>query len=378
MSKETFKADLKMQASMLFDHLRKIKSNPESMQQYSELDDLVFDCCVFLLDSVNSLVDNCEHSYISVGESLIKRISAYASLSVRDRIFLIVTFYRFFYEHAIVVPNYVSGDRLSLCATLKEYIERYETDDSLLLSSKYYVLNIFPVMLVDSRVSGQFNTFTDEHQKIIKELSKYKDSDAKVSEVLTQLATWDQRTNENFKRVDALNIELKNLSSSYNFANISHGFQNLLNSKKSDLNLNSTLLLILSLVLVCPPIAAIYVGVDFEPNVYKSSSYYISALVSYIPFVVLDFFILYFFRISLSTRKEIATQIVQLELRKSLCQFIESYSEKSKEMSATTPKLLEKFETLIFSGLTTDPANIPTTFDGFEQLANTIKSFKSQ
>ena len=38
---------------------------------------------------------------------------------------------------------------------------------------------------------------------------------------------------------------------------------------------------------------------------------------------------------------------------------------------------LEKFESLIFSGVVSDPEKLPSTFDGVEQIGNLIKSIKN-
>jgi len=73
--------------------------------------------------------------------------------------------------------------------------------------------------------------------------------------------------------------------------------------------------------------------------------------------------------------QSIKTQLLQLELRKSLCQFIESYSTFSTDIKARDPSALEKFENLVFSGL--KRRKPPSTFDGIEQLAKLFKGIKS-
>lgn len=377
MSKETFTTDLKLQTSTLYDGLRNRRNNPDGVYQSSEVDTLIESVCEFILENADSIVFACEHSCQYLGRGLLSRISTYFSLSVEDKFLLCIVLYRFFVEFSIVDSNYRFDEVGGLCFSLRDYIENFDVHDKSTNAIKHYTLVVFPSELVRSQANGKFLKYSSEQQQIIEDISKYKDSDVKVSKVLTQLESWDLQVEGKFERIDALNKELKNLSSSYNFANISHGFQNLLSSKEESLKYNSFIVFALSFVLIAPPIYKIFFGSGIDLDSYRNSVYYLSILIDYVPIVILDFFILYFFRIALSTRKEITTQIVQLELRKSLCQFIESYSEKSKEMASATPNLLDKFETLIFSGLTTDPANVPTTFDGFEQLANMIKSFKN-
>lgn len=66
--------------------------------------------------------------------------------------------------------------------------------------------------------------------------------------------------------------------------------------------------------------------------------------------------------------------MVQIELRKTLCQFIQNYSDYSKNIKEKDANSLEKFENLIFSGLVTNEDKLPSTFDGIEQLTKLIKN----
>ncbi|MFC6168109.1 hypothetical protein [Acinetobacter terrestris] len=60
-----------------------------------------------------------------------------------------------------------------------------------------------------------------------------------------------------------------------------------------------------------------------------------------------------------------------------LCQFIQSYAEKSKELKEHNKEGFEKFESLIFSSIVSSDDRIPSTFDGMEQLSSLLKNFKS-
>lgn len=67
---------------------------------------------------------------------------------------------------------------------------------------------------------------------------------------------------------------------------------------------------------------------------------------------------------------------MQIELRQSLCQFIQSYADYTKEIKENNAGSLEKFENLIFSNILSTPEKVPSTFDGLEQLANLMKELK--
>lgn len=74
--------------------------------------------------------------------------------------------------------------------------------------------------------------------------------------------------------------------------------------------------------------------------------------------------------------RTVQTQIMQLDLRLSLCQFIQSYAEYAKEIKTNDKDALDKFENLIFSSILSSDEKIPSTFDGLEQLNSLIKQFK--
>jgi len=63
--------------------------------------------------------------------------------------------------------------------------------------------------------------------------------------------------------------------------------------------------------------------------------------------------------------KNIIAQMMQLELRMALCQFIHNHADD-----------YEKFENIIFSPLVSSDDKIPTTFDGMEQLAKLVSEFR--
>ncbi|HDR1137280.1 TPA: hypothetical protein QB640_002020 [Pasteurella multocida] len=67
---------------------------------------------------------------------------------------------------------------------------------------------------------------------------------------------------------------------------------------------------------------------------------------------------------------------MQLELRQSLCQFIQNYADYAKEIKEKDSASLEKFENLIFSSILSSPDKVPSTFDGLDQLANIVKEMR--
>jgi hypothetical protein len=91
--------------------------------------------------------------------------------------------------------------------------------------------------------------------------------------------------------------------------------------------------------------------------------------------VVIESIIIYFFRIVLHKYNSIVDQIVQLETKQSVVQFIEGYV-KFKKDNNTNKDELEKFEDIVFSKISPnlqDMPNIPNVMDLVDGLGKAIK-----
>lgn len=97
-----------------------------------------------------------------------------------------------------------------------------------------------------------------------------------------------------------------------------------------------------------------------------------------VPYLTLMIIIIYFFRVSLFNFRSIKAQMTQLSLRMSLCQFIQSYADYSKGIISDNKDLLVRFENIIFSNIVVTEENIPSTYDGLEQLATMIGTLKKK
>lgn len=85
---------------------------------------------------------------------------------------------------------------------------------------------------------------------------------------------------------------------------------------------------------------------------------------------------IYYFRIILNDYKSINSQILQIDTRKTLCQFIQSYAEYSSDIKKNNGMALDKFENIIFSGIVSDSDKLPSTYDGIHEIGKLIKSIK--
>lgn len=182
---------------------------------------------------------------------------------------------------------------------------------------------------------------------------------------------WDDELEIREKRIEALNEKLSGLETGYNFVGLVHGFRDLVQKKKSEERRAFWCLLGLGALVVAPLIFEVLLMLKHETSFseYKEFALYIIP-----PALALELILVYFFRVVLFHFRSIKAQLLQLELRTALCQFIQSYSDYSTNIKKANGAALEKFENLIFSGLLSNEDKLPATFDGADQL---IKMFKS-
>lgn len=185
---------------------------------------------------------------------------------------------------------------------------------------------------------------------------------------------WEIKFEAHQKKLNNLTTTIENLKSDYNFVGLVSGFQKIRTNKKNE-NLTTMLaMLFLSLTMVVLPII-ISLNASLAEKI-QSENY--SALIAWlIPSLTIEVLILYYFRIFLQQYKSVQAQLLQIDLRVSLCQFIENYIKYKKDNSLQKDESLSKFESLIFSGIVADSGSIPSTFEGIEQLSTLFKSIGS-
>ena len=157
----------------------------------------------------------------------------------------------------------------------------------------------------------------------------------------------------------------------FNFVGLHQGFSELASGKKNEARWLFWSLLGLGGLILAPLIVEVLfaLGVGLrEPNV--------GYLLLFVPLVSIEIVLIYFFRVVLLNYRSVKAQIMQIELRMTLCQFIQSYADYSAKIKAADSVALEKFESLIFSGILSDPEKLPSTFDGISQVSSFIKSIK--
>lgn len=202
-------------------------------------------------------------------------------------------------------------------------------------------------------------------------MREYNERYASASELKTQ---WDAEVAIKESQVNALKEQLGKLETGFNFVGLVDGFHQLSRQKQNEKCVAFISLLALGTIILSPVIGElvfIYLNRD-ELDAYKQV--FLFALP---PLLAIEILLIYFFRVVLVHFRSIKVQLLQLQLRAALCQFIQSYSTFATEIKQKDAAALEKFESQIFSGIILSEENLPSTFDGTEQLAKLIRGIKS-
>ncbi|ELX11473.1 hypothetical protein Jab_1c00560 [Janthinobacterium sp. HH01] len=183
---------------------------------------------------------------------------------------------------------------------------------------------------------------------------------------------WKKELSSSEDRVNALQVTLKEQTTAFNFVGLSKGFSDLENTIRGELELLQARLPIFGFFVLVPVILELLSVNMGWVNVNKDNPFTLiaSAIIS----VTATLLFLYFFRITLRSTDTCKAQLIQVRLRMTLCQFIQSYADYSNEVKAKNPDALSKFENIIFAGIVNSDDKLPSTFDGMEQLSGLFKA----
>lgn len=166
--------------------------------------------------------------------------------------------------------------------------------------------------------------------------------------------------------IDAIEVKVKKYRQEYNFVGLNDGFLKM--KKDKELELENIKIDYKSLfgILLFAPVIMFFVAFFKSSEPLKNVGYFYFVF----PVVTFELVLIYFFRLSYLEAKSIRTQLVQIDLRLNLCAFIQGYVEYRKDNGKRIDKLLESFDSLIFSPIQVNDINIPSMFDGIDAIAN--------
>lgn len=254
--------------------------------------------------------------------------------------------YRFLVEYQISSPRQISSDLLSVLSRVSDF--EYGTGaNQVRYAGQQMLINIVQHYLYHPSLTSLKNL-----PDVIKR------SESEREEAEKNLSVREDRVN-------ALAEKLETYETAFNFVGLYSGFKNLRTAKVSERRWNFFYLLLLGALLLLPVVAKFLsfldVSVRSEPD-----------LVGLAALAGLELLLLYFFKVALQNFRSVKAQLLQIDLRMTLCQFVQNYAEYSKGAPQGSAGLLERFEQVVFSGIVNDESAIPSTFDGLDKLVELV------
>ena len=297
-----------------------------------------------------------------VGSDMIdrmRRFSRYSEGEHAGEIFVIFSIvYQFLCEIEFMAPeSFIYAKALEI---LGDVDERFETIQGLLKKRIVFARYLMPAQITKK--------FLRDHA-----INDYYDFNLKVEDASRFMDRWREDFDKQKKDIEELERSAKNIAATFNFVGLVNGFRRLAEEKKNEKKWSLGTLLVLVLLMVAPPIVQISYIFNNMELVASNKGVLLYALPA---ILAIEVVLIYLFRVVLVQFRSVKAQILQIDLRMSLCQFIQSYADYSIKIKEKDPNALAKFESLVFSGISPDNEGIPSTFDGVEQLANFIKSIR--
>ncbi|MEQ9942388.1 hypothetical protein ABRP58_10115 [Pectobacterium aroidearum] len=312
--------------------------------------------CISIINSIGANTDywskNNHFNIEEIGDDFRRKIMRYSTES-GDINLIFSMLFRFVMEMYFNQKNALTDEVLD---AKKFAIEQKEKFPSLAQDNINYAINEMPFSIIRHKFQS------DDIQHFIEAAQAEKTMKERVIE-------WNEKIENQIQKVKNLNDDLKQQERTYNFIGLYKGFHYLSKIKKIEARKAACSKNIFGFLVVIPLIIEIAL-LTMRGDV----GFFDNFTVTLIPTFALTFILIYYFRISLSNYQSIKSQIVQIELRKSLCTFIQSYSDHADGI--TDKESLRKFENVIFSNIMPSDDRIPSTFDGIEQIAKLIESIK--
>ena len=190
--------------------------------------------------------------------------------------------------------------------------------------------------------------------------------------VSDQVAGWKIDLDEKLKTVEDLRQTLTEQRDHFNFVGLFSGFNDLSIAKKGELKNARIMMWILGLLMTVPlfiDAIFLYAHVDKLDTI----SPMLLGAFSLLTFSV-TFIFGYFYRIFLKSSQTCKAQLLQIEFRKTLCQFIQPYVSYASELK--NKEALAKFESIVFSPLSFSEESNVSMFEGLEQLTGLVAAVR--
>ncbi|KHS75860.1 hypothetical protein RC94_11390 [Pectobacterium brasiliense] len=252
------------------------------------------------------------------------------------------------FKEAKNVISKFGSEKESVIDDIKELKYKYESD-----------MNVQYGGLKNELENKRDNIISSIENEYSLTLKKIKNSEQEVDKSVSKIIAGENE-------LKALEERIKGLRTEYDFVGLSSGFDRIKIKKENELRNSEVVYKNIFGCLFLAPVAA-FLAHFIKPGVYPEN---FSAIFVLFPLITIELVLIYFFRLSYLESKSIRTQLLQIELRLSLCAFIQNYVDYRKDHGKNISKLLDSFDSLIFSPIQVNDNNIPSMFDGADAIAD--------
>lgn len=190
------------------------------------------------------------------------------------------------------------------------------------------------------------------------------------TQIMNSVEEKEKRVEELENKLDILSGELKKLLKGYNFVGLHEGFSKIYKAKKTEIRRSMMSMIFLGFTLIAIPMFMFFTegGKSFKEVPYQL----------YLFLFTTTILLVYFFRLVANTYYSTKAQALQIELRMTLCQFVQNYVEYVEDQKSDGREILRKFEDVVFSPILFEGKDIPSTYDGLEVITKLVETVKKK
>nr|WP_287858434.1 hypothetical protein [Klebsiella sp.] len=182
------------------------------------------------------------------------------------------------------------------------------------------------------------------------------------------------RQNDLIAQIESYDNKINNLKSEYNFISLSKAFNSMRKIKTKELKNVNIIFYLIILALLSTPAGLLFFNIFGNPEKFNGWN----KLFYFLPIATIELILIYLLRLFYIQKNSIMAQLLQIDFRLSICEFIKNYIEDRSENSGDKDTW-SAFEALIFSPIQLREDKIPSVLDGADSVAEFInKALKSK
>lgn len=245
--------------------------------------------------------------------------------------------------------------------------------------TQHHLFSLLPYTLASKKMESNTN---DIEKMVLDSEEKFKRivNDPRWEEILTFLnenKNLDHKLKSQsdlIEQIDKYEKNLLNKRSEYNFVTLADAFVSIRKIKKNEMKKANFMFYGAAVLLLLTPLLLLLFHISEHASVFEGwmKLFYI------LPVTTFELLLLYFTRLFYFSKNAVMAQLLQIDFRLTICEFIESYVE-DRKTSTENQETWRSFEALIFSPIQMKEDKIPSVLDGADAIAEFInKALKAK